>query len=326
MARRALLFAIGVLALASPAASPAAEIVNGDFESGTLAGWEVRRATQAGNWYAYEGVRPQIEKQRADKVQAPPQGAFAAIADQINPDTLLLFQDIRLEPGSSYNLSLLAFYDSFAPLEIPSPDTLSVDEETIGFQSNQQFRIDLVKPEAPVDSVDPADVLQTLFRTRSGAARTMGPTRFSAGLAPYAGQTVRLRVAVAASEEVLYAGVDAVSLSEGEGKRGGGGRTVGPLRIGEARVKMRGGAGKLRVSVPSAGRLTAIDPSGKVRTASRGTGEAMTLVLPLRPTRKGRTLLERTRRMRVGIQLRWTASDGSPEVFPVPISFRLKKS
>jgi hypothetical protein len=313
------------MAMASPAAAPAAQVVNGGFESGTLAGWEVQRLTRLGNWYAYKGTEPQIEKQRSDQVQAPPQGDFAAITDQINPDSLLLFQDLQLEPGSSYDLSLLAFYDSFAALAIPSPDTLSVDEEAIGSQSNQQFRIDLVRPDAPVDSIAPGDVLHTLFRTKAGGPRTMKPTRFSADLAPFAGQTVRLRIAVAATKEVLYAGVDAVSLSVGERGKGGG-RTVGPLGIGKARVKTRNGTVRLPVRVPSAGRLTSIDPSGKVRTASKGVSEAKTLVLPLRPTNRGQKILERKHRMRVKIRLRWTASDGSPEVFQVPVLFRLKNS
>lgn len=325
MARRAILIAVAVVTMALPAAAPAAQVVNGGFESGTLEGWEVRRLTRGGNWYAYEGTKPPIEKQRADEVQAPPQGDHAAIADQINRDTLLLFQDLELEPGSSYDLSLLAFYDSLAALAIPSPDTLSADEEAIGDQVNQQFRIDLMRPDAPVDSVDPGDVLQTLFRTKAGGPRTMKPTRFSADLAPFAGQTVRLRIAVAATREVFYAGVDAVSLIAGE--RGKGGiRALGPLGIGRARMNLRGGIVRLPVIVPSAGRLTSIDPTAKVRTASKGTGEAKTLVLPLRPTVKGRKILERKHRMRVGVRLRWTASDGSPEVFRVPILFRLKNS
>lgn len=324
MARRAILTALAALALAAPAGASAAQVVNGGFESGTLAGWQVLRSTQAGNWYAYEGTKPPLEKDRADQVQAPPQGRFAAIADQVNPDTLLLFQDIQLEPGSSYSLSLLAFYDSLSALAIPSPDTLSVDEAAIGSQANQQFRIDLVKPSAPVDSVSSEDVLQTLFRTKAGAARKMKPTRFSANLAPFAGQTVRIRVAVTATEEVLYAGVDDVSLSTGGDK--GGVRTVGPLSVGKAKVNARNGTAQLRVSVPSAGRLTLIDPTGKVRTASKGTGEAKTLVFPLQPTTKGRKHLERKHKMQVKIRLRWTASDGGPEVFRLPVLFRLKNS
>jgi len=324
LARRAILIAVAVVAMALPAAAPAAQVVNGGFESGTLSGWEVRRLTRAGNWYAYKGTEPPIGKPRADKVQAPPQGNYAAIADQITRDTLLLFQDIQLEPGSSYDLSLLAYYDSFAALAAPFPDTLSVDEEVIGDQLNQMFRIDLMKPTAPVDSVNPEDVLRTIFRTKPGGPREMGPTPFGADLSPFAGQTVRLRIAVAATKEVLYAGVDAISLRPGERDKGGG-RSVGPLEIGKARVSKRGGIVRLPVLVPSAGRLTMIDPSARVRTASKGTGEAKMLILPLRPTSKGRGILERRQRMRVKIRLRWTASDGSPEVFRVPVVFRLKK-
>ena len=68
----------------------------------------------------------------ADPVQAPPQGAYAAITDEANPDTLILYQDIALEAGFSYQLSLLAYYDSYKPIAVPTPDTLSVDEGILG--------------------------------------------------------------------------------------------------------------------------------------------------------------------------------------------------
>ena len=108
----------------------------------------------------------QQEADSADPVQAPPQGAYAAITDEANPDTLILYQDIALEAGFSYQLSLLAYYDTYKPIAVPTPDTLSVDEGILGGQGNQQFRIDVMKPDAPLESVDPADILRTVFATK----------------------------------------------------------------------------------------------------------------------------------------------------------------
>ena len=50
-----ILFAVAVLgcvALAGPSGAAAATVVNGDFESGDLAGWQVQQATGLGDWYS----------------------------------------------------------------------------------------------------------------------------------------------------------------------------------------------------------------------------------------------------------------------------------
>jgi hypothetical protein len=318
-----LLAAIGVAALL-PSPAGAAEIANGGFETGSFAGWEARQSTGAGKWFVYEGTKPPIPHERgAVAVQPPPQGQFAAISDQLNPETLLLSQDLRLEPGTSYKLSLLAFYDSYAALAVPSPDTLATGEEVIGSGANQQFRIDLMRPDAPPDSLAPGDVLLNLFRTGSGVARSMPPTRFIAGLAPFAGQTVRLRIAVASTEEVLNAGVDAVELSAPDGTF-----AVQPqdrIHPRKARPNRRKGTVALPVQVPGAGRLLASSRSGKVRPVSVRTDRAGVVVLQLRPTRKAAKLLEGRRKLRVGISLTWSPLSGGQQKLRVPVVF-LRKS
>jgi hypothetical protein len=322
LARWVLLIALA-LAAPAPTAAPAATVVNGGFESGDLSGWETRRSTSFGKWYAYQGTKPPIPHERgAVSVQPPPQGTYAAIADQANPDSLLLFQDLRLEPGSQYKLSLLAYYDSYAALAVPSPETLSVDEGTLGPQANQQLRIDVIRPEAPVDSVSPGDVLLELFRTRAGGARKMAPTRLVGDLAPFAGQTVRLRIAVAATEEVLSAGVDAVELSAPDGTFTSTRRRIRP---GKPRPNLKKGTVLLPVQVPEAGRLVAKSRSGKSRVASLRTTRAGKVMLRLRPSRKGRSILERRHKLRVGISLTWRPLSGGQQKLRVPVVFKLRK-
>jgi len=324
LARRVLLLA---LVLASLAAAPAgaAEVVNGGFETGDFTGWEVRQSTGAGRWYAYEGTEPPIEHQRgATSVQPPPQGAFAAITDQANPETLLLYQDLQLEPGTAYKLSLLAYYDSYSALTSPSPDTLSVDEEVLGSRPNQQFRIDLIKPDAAPDTVAPSDILATVFHTRDGGARKLEPTRFVADLAPFAGQTVRLRIAVAATEEVLNAGVDAVSLSAPDGIFPQS--QVRRIHPRKARANPKTGTTILPVQVPEAGRLVAVSRSGKVRKTAAKTARGGIVKLRLRPSAKGRAILERRHKLRLGISLIWHPLTGGQQKLRVPVVFKLKKS
>jgi hypothetical protein len=322
LARWVLLIALALAALV-PAGASAATVVNGGFESGDLSGWETRRSTGFGKWYAYQGTKPPIPHERgAVSVQPPPQGTYAAIADQANPDSLLLFQDLRLEPGSQYKLSLLAYYDTYAALTLPSPDTLSVDEGTLGPQANQQFRIDVVRPEAPVDSVASGDVLLELFRTRAGGARKMGPTRLIGDLTPFAGQTVRLRIAVAATEEVLSAGVDAVELSAPDGTFTSSRKRIRP---GRSRPNLRKGTVLLPVQVPEAGRLVAKSRSGKMRVAAAKAARAGKVTLRLRPSGKGRAILERRHKLRVGVSLTWRPLTGGQQKLRVPVVFKLRK-
>jgi hypothetical protein len=322
LARWALL-AVFLLAALAPSAAPAATIVNGGFESGDFSGWETRRSTSSGKWYVREGTKPPIPHERgALSIQPPPQGRYAAITDQANPDSLLLFQDVQLEPGSKYKLSLLAYYDSYAALAIPSPDTLSVDEEALGPQPNQQFRIDVIRPEASPDSVSPGDVLLNLFRTRAGGARTMGPTRLVGDLAPFSGQTVRLRIAVAATEEVLSAGVDAVELSAPDGTFSSSRKRI---RAGKPRPNLKKGTVVLPVLVPEAGRLVAKSRNGKSRAASLKAKRAGKMMLRLRPSRKGRVILERRHKLRVGISLTWRPLSGGTQKIRVPVIFKLRK-
>ena len=74
------LFLLGVMvfagvALLAPGGAAAANVVNGDFETGTLAGWQVHQATELGNWFAYKGTDPPISgKKLGGPIQAPPQG------------------------------------------------------------------------------------------------------------------------------------------------------------------------------------------------------------------------------------------------------------
>lgn len=323
MARWALL-AVLMLAALAPSAAPAATIVNGGFESGDFSGWETRRSTGFGKWYVREGTEPPIQHERgAVSIQPPPQGRFAAITDQANPDSLLLFQDIRLEPGSKYKLGLLAYYDSYAALAVPSPETLSVDEEALGPQPNQQLRIDVIRPEAPPETVNPGDVLLELFRTRAGGARRMGPTRLVGDLAPFAGQTVRLRIAVAATEEVLSAGIDAVELSAPDGTFSSARKRIRP---GKPKPNPKKGTVVLPVRVPEAGRLVAKSRNGKSRAASLKTARAGKVMLRLRPSRKGRAILERRHKLRVGISLTWRPLSGGQQKLRLPVVFKLRKA
>src|SRR5262249_25721744 len=148
---------------------------------------------------------------------APPQGNFAAVSDEKNPATTILYQDVALEPYYSQQLTMTFYYRSLAPIKVPDPDTLSVTDLPEPVEPDepqqQQVRVDVMKPTAAIDSVNPSDILATLFANRTGDPQTMAPTQLSANLTPFAGQTVRLRIANAVHDFIFNAGVDAVSIT-----------------------------------------------------------------------------------------------------------------
>jgi hypothetical protein len=337
--RRALpLLAILLLALV-PARAGAAIVTNGDFESGTLGGWQVHQATEAGNWFAYKGTEaPLGSKISGRSVQAPPGGTYAAIADEADPDTLILYQEVTLPAGSSDELSLLAYYSSYAPIAVPSPDTLAVGEEALEGRANQQFRIDVMRAGAPLESLEPGDVLLNVFGTANGAPTTMKPTKVSADLTPFAGQTVTLRIAVAAHQETLNAGIDEVQITSGAsggvasgagghsgssgsgGGGGGGGNAAGKLALGKAKVDSRNGTVTLPVRVPGAGVLRARGSKLQVGAGRRGalairaTGapatRAGTVVLHLAASGAGWATLRRSGALRTNVTVSFAPSGG----------------
>jgi hypothetical protein len=291
------------MALLPPAGAGAATVVNGDFEAGSLSGWSVYRTSETGSWFAYKGDRgagDSVAKQRGRKFpQPPPQGIYAATSDQISATTTILSQEVALARGQSHRLSLLAYYTSEVAIGVPSPDTLSVDDAQLGGQRNQQFRIDVMRPGSPIESLSPADVLTTLFRTQPGAPISIGPTWLSADLSAFAGQTVRLRIANAAHEELFTAGVDAVTIdSTRPGERPpplGSSR----FKLGKLKLNKKNGTATLSVEVPGPGDLTA---KGKgIKRATAKAAKKGTVKLRLKPTKPGRKALEDKHKLAVKV-------------------------
>lgn len=188
---------MAALAVAAPAS--AATVVNGDFETGDLSGWE--QASTAGSWANYIGV---TNPANGRLIAAPPEGLRAAVSGQNGPGRTFMYQDIALEEGQRHTLNLQVYYESAAALV--SPDTLATN------LSNQQYRIDVLRAGAPIDSVDAADILTTVFRTQPGDANPRAPFPISTDLTAFAGQTVRLRFAEVATNLFFSASTDDVRI------------------------------------------------------------------------------------------------------------------
>jgi hypothetical protein len=205
----------GVLILSTPPAPVAGAryqqqkaIVVDDFESGTLANWKIERSG-AGGWFVYTNGKTPPSPSDSDPnipfaVPDPPQGKFAAVLDMNGPGRRILYRDLKLD--GRYTLHLSVFYVNAGPLS--SPDTLDYE----GSGENQQFRIDIVAPSAPVDSLTAAHVLANVFRTSPGDSDRREPSTVTVDLSKWEGQTVRLRLTGVDNRGPLRGGVDNIRL------------------------------------------------------------------------------------------------------------------
>jgi hypothetical protein len=175
-----------------------------DFESGAITGWQAVGGG-SGGWLVYaDGHKPpdpaQSDPNAPFDVPDPPQGRFAAVTDTNGPGTHILYRDLRLE--GRFTLQATVFYAGTEPFS--SPATLAHDTP----EANQQYRIDLLSPSAPIDSVAKDDVLVNVFRTSPGDPARRQPTEVRLDVSAWAGQTVRLRLATTDNQGPLRVGVD----------------------------------------------------------------------------------------------------------------------
>jgi hypothetical protein len=354
---RALQAALAAAALATaslgagaPAASAATQLVtNGDFETGSLEGWTATDQTgsNAAEWIAYS--REQAEG-FTGLIPLPPVGEWAALTPNFVAavDTTYLYQDVALPPASTDQLSMYLFYKSAQPIAVPFPDTLAVSEAETA-QPNQQVRVDVLKPNAPIESLSPNDILTTVYATKAGDPTELAPTVITADLSAFAGQTVRLRVADAVQEGAMVAGVDGVSIDSTPLPQPAppAPQTTSPSPSnafvkGRLTLNRKKGTGFLAVSVPGAGALTASDARRQLAIASlarRGTTKpkpilirtaivtapgAGTIDLPITPTPAARRLLRERGTIAFRVQLTFTPAGGNAATQPYAGKLRMK--
>jgi hypothetical protein len=287
-------------ALIVPAGATAATVVNGDFEAGSLTGWQVHNQPSelTGNWFAYTGTAPPTGL--GPDVPPPPAGRFAAITAQGDPGTHVLYQDVTLEPYYTHSLSMLLYYQSGPGLTTPSPDRLSSE-----LPANQQYRVDVMNPTAPLESLNPADILATVFATKTGDPQQMGATAFQVNLTPFAGRTVRLRFAEVDNQGILNAGVDSVAILSTPPSN--------VVALGKPALNKKKGTAKLPVTVPGPGTLTIVDVKLTGKRIKGKTVQAIgpgTVNLPVKPTRPARNALAKRGKQKVKVAITFTPTGG----------------
>lgn len=210
-----LTLAFAALALAAPR--------NGGFETGNFSGgWKVKDPG-GGNWYVYDGrsvVEPPGPRGLGGpQFYRPPRGRYAAAAYQFGPGLNILHRRLRLKEGEANKLSFLLAWDNNGG-QFVTPDNFDFDDGGAARgmvgppeNPNQQFRIDILKPNAPVDTLRDRQILATLFKVRPNTQdrRRYKKERFNLTALGLDG-TVRFRVAEVDNQGELPVGIDAVKL------------------------------------------------------------------------------------------------------------------
>lgn len=305
----AAVFAMALLTIGAAGVS-ANTVVNGGFETGDFEGWTVVNEPEppTGSWVVYGGGGP----------TPPPEGEFAALTEQEDPGTHVLYQDVPIEAGQPY-LSMTVFYSSNAPIVVPTPDTL---EAAGPGDENQQYRIEVMNPAAPLDSVEPSDIFATVFRTLDGDPASIDQRKVGVDLSAFVGQTVRLRLAEADNRGFFNAGVDAVATGPVPSPSPPASPTTpiaappsNAFTVGKLQLNKKNGTATLKVTLPGAGTLTAVDAKKKapkrIKKATLAATAAGTVTLKLKPTGAGRKTLMSTGKLQFKALLSFTPAGGT---------------
>jgi hypothetical protein len=170
---------------------------NGGFESGDFSRWHTN-SLGSGSWEVYSGGG-------AFGLAPPPRGESAAQTLQTGPSSNVLYRDLKLQKDVR-KLTMQVYYVNGVGA-FSTPNSLSQSGP-----ANQQYRIDLMRPNTPLRSLKPEHVLTNIFRTRVGDPATMTPNPVSENISRFQGRTVRLRLAQVDNQGNFAAGIDAVTL------------------------------------------------------------------------------------------------------------------
>jgi hypothetical protein len=203
---------VGVVTLAiGIGVATGAKLKNGGFESGDFSRWQVENEGE-GDWFVYSGTEipgggdgPPLPR-GGPFFFAPPQGTFGAVTNQPGPGLHILHRTLKLKPDNKHRLKLRIYYVTGS--DFHSPPTFEFDEG----KDNQQYRIDVLKKRAPIDSLKKKDILVEIFGTEPGDPSSLAPKKLSVNLTKFAGKKVRLRLAEVDNQGNFYAAVDAVKL------------------------------------------------------------------------------------------------------------------
>jgi len=193
------------LAAATPAAA-ANLLVNGDFETGTYAGWTTNvEGGSSGNLQieAYDGVAPISGLAYAPNALG---GDYFSITDQTGPGAYSLTQSFTLATSTKVIISFDMFANNWAGANINNGRLYTAG-------SNQNAVVDILTGTAGAFTSNALDIVATLYGPGSDAIFGTNPwTSYSTTLMLGAG-TYQIRFAQADNQSYFQQGVDNVSVA-----------------------------------------------------------------------------------------------------------------
>jgi hypothetical protein len=205
--RRIAIAALNVLALTAAVARAASAyelVVNGGFETASLGGWQTFNQGASGgtgSWYANNGANGTYSGLPSS---APPAGSWQAAADNSGRVAAILYQDLAIPATTHATLSFVLWHGNAASGGYVNGGSYSPSI------SNQRVRVDLINPATGL--LLTSGVLAVLYTTVPGSPAIVSPTTITTDVTALAGQTVRMRVALVATNGALIAGIDQVKL------------------------------------------------------------------------------------------------------------------
>ena len=196
---KTLMAAVALTAVLLPSPASAAGVVNGDFESGDLTGWDTA-AYYGGTWSAWDGVAGTCTGAPAVVLD----GTYSALADQPpTPASEFLVQTFKI-PRSAHRLKFRYAYASGSG--IVAPNSLQLDVP------NQQFRADILAPNADAATMSRRKIWGKVIATKAGAPTTHLATTARYDLSDLAGKQVRIRFVVVANQSCFNVWLDDVKV------------------------------------------------------------------------------------------------------------------
>lgn len=207
MTAAAVVLFAAALGFAAPAS--AAGLKNGNFEKGTFSGWKTESTdNNDGRWYVADTALLESLEFGLPKGYRP-KGKYAAVALQpFNASAMVLYRNIKIPRNAkkaklSFTYAYISEYDKWFPK--PSLKKISAD-------SNQQFRIDLLKASGNPWTLKKGKLLKSVVRSKKSSPLAKKHSKVKVNLKKWAGKKVRIRYAVAVNEAPVSLVVDNVKL------------------------------------------------------------------------------------------------------------------